>query len=621
MSNNLFKGGVATLFMAMAVAAGAQDFQPKQPKFPSASAARHAVDPEVRVQSLAERLNVKNVKLGTPRPQSEALQEQQPVGGPRIATREGGKPGTYYGVQNGVYTLVPGTALRQISPTEYLFANHGVLGYIDRNITFHNQTTDAESFYWDFLGQDGITEDSVTTRPFFVDEGYVDTPVLTATANGQDSTYQMGTYVNADGETVPGMVALSGSAFVWNCNVEAEPFTNTGYIPMDSSDPWGVGMLFGTDNTDRSAYIEMFDAPVKGGAYMSGTSFMVLTPSTVDLSSKPFTVVWAERRNGQYETIQEIPNVVPTLFQSFPDIQMRIWDVTAAPEDFVKVDSAFYVLIQGPQDGTSWALFAQTDRALYRDSMRNTAWYVPTVGENAGVPMQYVLEGYGQDGEVLYSEPLCTSLDIHQMMVTPYLLLAEGERQTLLATDSLNLGINGQTRKLYLSDWYNTAASGEVSVTATVSESTDGDWLTVTQPGQATGGVSLDYFEFSIQAFPLPFDLDGRRATVTLTDSKGFSRDIVIYQGDAEAADEALSVEEVTMAGEAKVVATGEGYQVTYPAGCRSLEVYGMAGQLVDAYTLSDEGGIVSVPASSWQKGVYVFRLAGGHTQAVKVLK
>ena len=39
----------------------------------------------------------------------------------------------------------------------------------------------------------------------------------------------------------------------------------------------------------------------------------------------------------------------------------------------------------------------------------------------------------------------------------------------------------------------------------------------------------------------------------------------------------------------------------------------------VDA--LSGEGGMVMVPASSWQKGVYVFRLTGEHTQAVKVLK
>lgn len=207
------------------------------------------------------------------------------------------------------------------------------------------------------------------------------------------------------------------------------------------------------------------------------------------------------------------------------------------------------------------------------------------------------------------------------MMITPYLLLAEGPQQTLLDTDSLNLDINGQTRTFYLSDWYNTAASGEVSITATVSASTDADWLTVTQPRQATGGVSLDYFEFSIQASSLPFDLDGRRATVTLTDTMGFSRDIVIYQGDAKAADNALNVEQVKIAGEAKVVTMGEGYQVTYPSGCRSLEVYDMAGQLVDSYTLSYEGGIVMVSASSWQKGVYVFRLTGEHTQAVKVMK
>ena len=199
MSNNLFKGGVATLFMAMAVAAGAQDFQPKEPKFPSVTGMSHVLKPEVRTQPLAEQLNVKSVKLGTPRPQSEAVQEQQPVGGPRIATREGGKPGTYYGVQNGVYTLVPGTALRQISPTEYLFANHGVLGYIDRNITFHNQTTDAESFYWDFLGQDGITE-----KDILVHDAKTEDPTLhlkLAMMEGPDMPIAMGIIRDVDTET------------------------------------------------------------------------------------------------------------------------------------------------------------------------------------------------------------------------------------------------------------------------------------------------------------------------------------------------------------------------------------------------------------------------------------
>ena len=494
MNNILFKGGTAALFMAMAITAGAQDFLPNTSKTPSVvTEVRHDVKPGVRMQSLAEQMNVKSVKLGAPQKQSEVLQEQ-PVGGPRIATREGGKPGTYYGVQSGVYTLVPRYLLRQ-NGTSDLYANRGVLGYIDRNLTFYNQTSDAESFYWDFLGQEGITTDSVTTRPFFVNEGYVETPVLTATANGTDSTYQMGNYINEEGKTEKGMVALTGSAFVWNCNVEAEPFYNTGYMPLDSNNPWAA-MLFGTDTSGRSAYMEMFDAPAEGGIYMSGTNFLVLTPSTVDLSRKPFTILWAERRNGQFEVIQEMGDVVPTLFQSYPDIQMRLWDVTAVPDDLVKVDSAFYVMIQGPQDGTQWALYAQLDRALYRDSTRNTAWYVPTVGENVGVPLQYILEGYNQEGDVVTSMPLCTSLDIHQMIVTPYILLAEGPQQTLLGTDSLNLDINGQTRTLYLSDWYNTAASGEVSITATVSASTDADgtWrVSIDNGGKSTRNVLKPY--------------------------------------------------------------------------------------------------------------------------------
>ena len=144
MNNILFKGGTATLFMAMAITAGAQDFLPNTSETPSVvTEVRHDVKPGVRMQSLAEQMNVKSVRLGAPQKQNE-VQQEQTVGGSRIATREGGKPGAYYGVQSGVYTLVPRYLLRQNGTSE-LYANRGVLGYIDRNITFYNQTPDAVS--------------------------------------------------------------------------------------------------------------------------------------------------------------------------------------------------------------------------------------------------------------------------------------------------------------------------------------------------------------------------------------------------------------------------------------------------------------------------------------------
>ena len=85
MNNILFKGGTATLFMAMAITAGAQDFLPNTSKTPSVvTEVRHDVKPGVRMQSLAEQMNVKSVRLGAPQKQNE-VQQEQTVGGSRIS--------------------------------------------------------------------------------------------------------------------------------------------------------------------------------------------------------------------------------------------------------------------------------------------------------------------------------------------------------------------------------------------------------------------------------------------------------------------------------------------------------------------------------------------------------
>ena len=75
--------------------------------------------------------------------------------------------------------------------------------------------------------------------------------------------------------------------------------------------------------------------------------------------------------------------------------------------------------------------------------------------------------------------------------------------------------------------------------------------------------------------------MKGRRATLTLTDNKGFSRDLTIYQGDRSAADDALSVEAVNASGRVDVTAEGEGFDVIYPSSYNRLDVYATSGQLV----------------------------------------
>ena len=115
----------------------------------------------------------------------------------RISGTNNQKPGTSYAVNKGVYNLVSGIALGQDGNGQAVYAEGGVLAYIDRPLTFHNTTPLCDEFSWAFGGST-YTEDSLSMRPYFPNNGfYFDTPVLTATLGSADSTYQLGAHIDA----------------------------------------------------------------------------------------------------------------------------------------------------------------------------------------------------------------------------------------------------------------------------------------------------------------------------------------------------------------------------------------------------------------------------------------
>ena len=168
-------------------------------------------------------------------------------------------------------------------------------------------------------------------------------------------------------------------------------------------------------------------------------------------------------------------------------------------------------------------------------------------------------------------------------------------------------------------DWWGTGETG-LELTATVSNSTDGDWLTVTAPKAGTG-TSASLFSMSITAAPKKFNVKARRATVTISDNVGFSREIIVYQGDHAIADEMLAVEEVRNTGKIKVTADAERYNVIYPTIYKTLNVYNVSGHLMNTKTLSEDG-VVTIDAQSWTNGVYLLKFTGnGKTQTIKVVR
>ena len=126
-------------------------------------------------------------------------------------------------------------------------------------------------------------------------------------------------------------------------------------------------------------------------------------------------------------------------------------------------------------------------------------------------------------------------------------------------------------------------------------------------------------FNFTVKAESKDFLVEGRKAVVTLTDSKGFSRDIIFYQGDRNAADNPMSVEGIESDQTLSVVSEGNSYQVTCPAGSKSLKVFTVSGLQVAEYPVSAEG-MVEVSKASLAKGIYLFQVSGKSTQTIKVL-
>ena len=536
------------------------------------------------------------------------------------------KPGAFYKVESGYYNLVPGFALASISEDSVVYANHGVLGYPDRDIHFINATPEGtySAIEWDFSG-DKFLEDTVMMHPFFANNNvFLDTPKLTATSDGVDSTYQMGygsdnNYDGKDGRNAPGMVSLSQLAYVYNVDVDATPFYNTFYSALGASAPWTRGnMLFGWDPDLQSSFVEMFEAPKDGAVALWGTHFFVLTPSSVDLAKKRFAVTWAEWDEESQEWVmrKEFTDIKPELERGYQlGNNLRVWSVSVNTEQpDCLVENEFYVMITGPQDGTQWSLFSQLDRMDFPNPERNTAYYVPAKGDYQGQLCQYVLQLTSGE-EWVYA----SSLDIHQFVVTPYMIMCKDDASMAFMQDkNYDFDVNGEEQKYLIIDWMGSAENG-TSIKAEVSNSTDGDWLAVTQP--TVSEVQKNYFSISFTASAKPWNGKGRRATVTLTDHKGFSRELVMYQGDRAEADNALSVETVNAAGKVEVAQQGEDYRVAYPTSYDRVNVYDASGRMVAEQALTDVGSAV-VHAASWRGGIYLMQFSGrAGMQTVKVVK
>lgn len=606
LNKTLKKGVTLSLLFAASVTAMAQNLQTAANIHHSTIGNKPVMDVQKQPKSPIKVIdNVSKTKVST-----RSLSE--------VATRDGNssKPGTFYTATSGIYNLVPGFAVAQDNSGKYIYSNRGVLGYIDRDMTFINKTPLSDSFTWNFM-ESTSSADSLTMHPFFPNNGYsLSTPVLTASLNEVDSTYQMGTYYDSSTkETVEGSIILTTGAYVYNVDVDAEPFVNTYFGTTNTDDPWN-NILFGNDSESKPYYLEFFDAPLGGPVILQATHFFVATPLDEDLTNTEFEIEWWELdQDGTQWITRKSFKVKPESHEDYADLDMRLWTFFASDDNIdVMINNRFAIKINGPQDGTKWALLHQIDRAYFTDPERNTAYFVPTVGSLKDQYCQYNF-AYVEDGQLVQTE-YSASLDIHQFVVVPYMILCNDDAtMAFVETPEMDFDINGEQRSFIIVDW--AGGSPSVNITAKVIDSTDGNWLTVTTPQAATVDGYDGYFRFSITATSKDFLTEGRRATVRLTDSKGFYRDIVVYQGDRNAVVGVNSVENANS--KIKVNVTDNNFEITYPNDYDWLEIYNLAGTCLNKYRLGKTGQI-DIPANM-PKGVYTFMFKGQNVQSVKVLK
>ena len=537
----------------------------------------------------------------------------------RTLKRNTEKPGALYTISDGYYNLVPGTGLGEKDNGDVVYAENGVFGYIDRDLKFINKTpaNEYDSFVWDFLGT--IYEgDTLVMHPYFANNGfYFDTPKLTATYAGTDSIYQMGTYIDKNGKEVPGMVSTRGAGYVYNVDVDAVPFVNTYYNTFDPSDVWN-NMLFGWDLESKPYYVENYQAPAGGPIGIWGFFFYLVTPKTTEFNDdNSFTIEWWEMSDDgkEWKTVKTFENVVPE-YDGLSN-GMRLWHVTANSETpDVLIDNEYCIVIKGPHDGTKWALFAQVDRDQ-TENAKNTAYFIPTTGDLEGQFCQYTLATKEENGDIVpfnYN----SSLDVWQFIVSPYIIMMD-ESTNFIQETEYDFAINGETRNYMMMNWWGTAASG-VKLTATVSNSTDGDWLTVTVPEAGTG-TAASLYTMSMTAKAKKFNVKARRATVTIADNMGYSREIIVYQGDRAEADKLVSVAEANSTRKISVKAEGDGYTFICPSIYHELRVCNAAGQTITTQSLAGDG-IGTLSATTWGKGVYLLQFIGkGTSQTIKIVR
>lgn len=450
------------------------------------------------------------------------------------------KPVAYYMVEEGVYTLVPG-----MSMSEDTYTDNGILVPLNIPVRYdyaHTGTGDVPVHYEWLLGD---AEEDIVVGQSYAEKSYMPymlsgspttiTPELFVlnSASVEDS-YSAGTltFSMSDGskEEFRGMVSLYASGWIYNMDVDAYPGISSSLLYVDESDPWG-SVFFGTDTEYQSAYVEMYEAPKGGYAAVQGNWIPVITPADVDLTAKTFKLAYAEAVNGQLTVKKDLTvtgenNIIKV--KTDTENNITEWIVFGVSDEMVLVKDIWAVIIQGPQDGTKWAMKTQVDR-LYDENPLNdelvTTKQLIMSGEYAG----YMADAVSYTNSSNEVKPYPVSLDIYTYVALPWMSVVVSTGETSYAlNDTIPAAAEGGTAPAMLVSWNDVS---NLKVTS------DASWLTCsTSPYEyEEGQVAEILLNIALTAEPIPTGVAGRKAHLTFTDGSGYSKVFTVIQGEAAA--------------------------------------------------------------------------------------
>ncbi|MBR6590897.1 MAG: hypothetical protein IKK67_10655 [Bacteroidaceae bacterium] len=433
-----------------------------------------------------------------------------------------------YTVSEGILNVVPGYPLDEDGT---IYTGNGIMAPMDCKVTYTNTSVGAANHDWMIGDWVSVNTPQISTNyiPNTSEDLIFETmPLLTIySTSGEMDTYQYGFHQDIETkEDVDGIAYNIPVAYAWNVDPHAESLFHTFYATFGSWDQ----VLFGSDSDMKSSYIESYDKPLTPMALL-GASFFVAAPSDATLDQKEFTVNWMKTvmQDGvpMYAPMTEAITTKPQLVWRSDNDGFSLWTVTVNLPKQIMIDEQFAIIIDGPIDGTQWALLHQLDRT----SDKNTAGFIPTVGDYAGRILTYQLLYEGETEYRRYN----TSLDIHLRVAMPFIMMGDDYS---MWTDSLGADNAGMQIDAYAMAWsvlmWNDYTPLKISTTA--------DWLRIENVVPAELDKNM-MTSFRLVIDPLPEGVAGRQADIIFSDNLGFTRRRTFIQGDA-----AAGIDDVTVA-------------------------------------------------------------------------